>query len=84
MNAPQRVTVHWRDINTHNGGWEAIADARNASLADCQTTGYLIAETDDRVTIAANWGHDDSGNEEINLSTCIPRGCVVRIEKLES
>lgn len=82
MQSPPRVTVYWLDINTVSAGWEDVADAKASQPSNCETTGYLVQDDETKLVVCANWGHDDGVNEQTNLRTCIPRGCVVRVEHL--
>lgn len=77
-----RVTVHWKDICVGTDGWTDLAGV-TAATHDCQTTGYLLTETEDFLTLIANWGADPEGKVEVNGWTCIPKGCITRVESLE-
>jgi hypothetical protein len=76
----KRVVIHWLDIHT-SIGWEDAKDSKLAP-AECQSIGFVIADTPGFVTLASTVGCSGPEDVEVNNRICIPRGCIVRIERL--
>lgn len=74
----KRVTVYWIDSITHMG-WEPVEKYKDTKPESCETTGYLIADREDFITLALSLSDVD-----VNGTVVIPRQCVSRMEELES
>ncbi len=67
------VTVYWVDTAMLTG-WHAISDEDR--ILECATTGFLIDKDNERVRVA----HAVTEQGIFAEVTCIPMGCVLRIE----
>jgi len=78
----QRVTVKWIDAECQEDRWNDIDEAREACLENlepCFTSGYLLHEHPQHVTVTLTIGGDSCGPH-----LTIPRGCIVEIVKHET
>lgn len=77
------VEIEWVDSN-HNTGWtnvEAAAEFANTKLSlTCKTTGYLLSETKDRISIvqSLSWRQDDEPPESVDAIMTIPKRAVIK------
>ena len=75
----KRVTVYWKDSATSSMWRDEVWYKKYSTPMTCETTGYLLVDKDDYVTIALTHA---PGNRDITGSMAIPRGCITRIERL--
>jgi hypothetical protein len=60
------VEVIWNDATTHSGS-TPFKDAVDLGLPERHTTGYLVAESADRVTVAQSFDPDDGTVDEVTV-----------------
>jgi hypothetical protein len=73
-----RVTIKWIDAECQEDRWSDIDEAREACLSDlvpCYTSGYLLHEHAQHITVTLTIGGDACGPH-----ITIPRSCIVEIE----
>ena len=80
------VQVIWWDTNeSSDSGWVSKAEAVKTKPCKIKSIGYLINQTDDFITFAADIdGHDNSEDKDDLLGRVetFPKGCVVDISYL--
>lgn len=77
----QRVTIKWIDAECQEDRWNDIDESREAcldNLQPCYTSGYLLHEHPQHITVTLTVGGDSCGPH-----ITIPRGCIVEIKKHE-
>lgn len=77
MKRYRRVEVRWLDAVEASGDWTEHGKARNRPMPS-RTCGYLIAESDQAVTVAAL-----VNRHHYALAVTIPRAMVTSIRYLE-
>ena len=63
---PPRVEVVWGDATTHSGQ-TSLADAAQLGLTERHTTGYLVAETPEKIVVAQSFDPDDATVDEVTV-----------------
>ncbi len=74
----QRVTVRWSDCVTLDS-WIRIEDAKLLTPLECVTTGYLLQELEDYITVAQTLGNDS----KCFATAVIPRPMILEILRCE-
>lgn len=72
---PELVVVDWLDAVTSNS-WETMAEHPKKPLP-VKTAGYLVHESAATLVIAST-----IGDEDVNATTTIPRGMVVKVRRV--
>lgn len=72
----KRVKVRWVDPTSFNG-WLSLADVEDFKFSVKLTEGFLLEDTEERVTIA----HTTSDNDALGV-LYLPRGCVLTIDEV--
>ena len=82
-NEPPMVNVVWLDTNECSlSSWQSKEELLNSTFCTIDSLGYLIADNDDCVIIAAD---KDKDNEDdlFGRAQVIPRGVIVKVEYLQ-
>jgi hypothetical protein len=81
----KRVAVSWVD-SVRTTGWrtadEARADLEQDDFLDCETVGFLVGETAERVILALNHQHVTGGEEMVGETIIIPRQAIRSVREL--
>ena len=72
------VFVEWMDAESIDA-WTSLSEVDH-TLAAVHTIGYLIAETEDSITVASNL---DTKNESASCIMKIPMGMIIDIRELQ-
>ena len=75
------VEVTWRDSVAAGGQWEDCGVAKEMTLSECRSVGFLICRDKEKVTLAQSLGRN--GQAVINVVS-IPKGCVLEIKELST
>ncbi len=73
-----RVTVRWSDCITLDS-WLRLEDAKLLTPLECVTTGYLLQELEDYVTVVQTLGND----KKCFATAVIPRPMILEILRCE-
>lgn len=76
---PKPVYVKWIDSNIGIGGWSNKEEyAKHAEVCDlnCETLGWIIQESKDRITVASSL---TNGTNEINGRMIIPKCAILEL-----
>jgi hypothetical protein len=80
------VEVLWWDTNeTSNSGWMSLAETKKNRPCKVKSIGYLVNETDELITIAADTdGHTikEDAEDLLGRVQCFPKGCIIDIKYL--
>ena len=77
----KRVTIKWIDAECQENRWNDIEESQEecrANLEPCFTSGYLLHEHPQHVTVTLTIGGESCGPH-----ITIPRGCILEIEQHE-
>lgn len=79
------VRVTWNDAQEGEQGWLDIQDCVNTPMAVCYTVGWLIENTDEKITIMTSAAKCQTGKEITQGGGCtsIPADWCTLIEYLE-
>lgn len=74
--------ITWIDSATGSSTWELISDLEKIDLDPIEifTFGIIIKETDTFVTVAQNYG---TNPPQFSNTMSIPKGCIIKREKIE-
>ena len=73
------VKIEWEDAASESA-W--ITEKHLPDLAKFITIGWLVQETDRRMTIAASYGVTKDGEMQVGECISIPRACVLSVQEL--
>ena len=73
------VEVEWTDSCGQNG-WHNVKTHQDNRPAKCKTAGYLVSQSKEHVTICMS---EDTNNNNLNDSICIPRHAVTKIRTVK-
>jgi hypothetical protein len=81
------VEVIWWDTNeTSNSGWCSEEEAKQARPCRVASVGWLINESHDFITIAADIDaniREDEKDDLLGRVQCFPMGCVIKVNVFE-
>ena len=81
----EKVIVVWQDINSCNSAWNTEQDLKDLKPAMCTTIGYLYEDNDNYIKTFATYSIDPTTEElDVGDGIVIPRGVIIKMEKLES
>ena len=81
----EKVIVVWQDINSCNSAWNTEQDLKDLVPAMCTTIGYLYEDNDNYIKTFATYSIDPTTEElDVGDAIVIPRGVIIKMEKLES
>ena len=76
----------WFDTNeTSDSGWMSLKEAKKNRPCKVRSIGYLVNETDDLITIAADtdgYTATEDKDDLLGRVQCFPRGCIIDIKYL--
>ena len=78
---PQKVYVEWVDIIATDGGWHSVDELDQWLATESDTVyqvGFLYKETKDYIVVIDSYFSADLKGYAVK----IPRGCIIKIEKL--
>ena len=80
----QKAEVIWWDTQEpSDSGWMTEAEVRATVPCKVKSLGYIINETDDFITIAADMdGNEKDKDDLLGRVQCFPRGCLIDIKYL--
>ena len=76
------VLVDWYDA-MRGGGWEPLTGLTEKQL-ECQAVGWLVRASDRAVTIVSTINEMEGETDSCNGYLVIPRGCVIKIQELDT
>jgi hypothetical protein len=71
------VLIEWEDAQSTHTGWKPVAEAVDAGVALVKSVGWIIADSEKSITVAA---HMHGGDCDGDLT--IPKGCIKRVVDL--
>ncbi|KKN01443.1 hypothetical protein LCGC14_1127690 [marine sediment metagenome] len=72
------IKITWRDCTSQHG-WYSQQEAIEIHLESIQTIGWLVEENEDVVIIGVSLAEDG----KIGNITIIPRGCILKMVKVQ-
>jgi hypothetical protein len=81
------VLIHWVDSSSTGKAWRSIEDfgPEASSPLQCQSVGWIMAESKKAFTLAMNIGYEEGKNpHSAGGDITIPRSAVLSIRKLTS
>ena len=74
------VAVEWNDACISSfGSTYDLDQVKGHTLVECRSTGQLVNETDDRVTLAYEVQESEPGKTNYRFVYSIPKSCITRI-----
>ena len=81
----EKVIVVWQDINSCDSAWNSEEDLKDLKPAICTTIGYLYEDNDNFIKTFATYSIDPLTNDmDVGDAIVIPKGVIIKMEKLES
>ena len=80
----EKVIVVWQDINSCNSAWNTEQDLKDLVPAMCTTIGYLYEDNANYIKMFATYSMNDDDTIDVGDAIVIPRGVIIKMEKLES
>jgi hypothetical protein len=81
----EKVIVVWQDINSCSDAWNTEDQLKDLKPAMCTTIGYLYEDNDNYIKTFATYSIDPLTEEiDVGDAVVIPRGVIIKLEKLES
>ena len=77
------VLVKWMDTTTYSERHLMGDTPRYARLTSCETTGFLVEKTKEKVVVAHQIFNVPENEPLASDFTAIPRGCIKSIKELE-
>ena len=71
------VLIRWSDSGTISDRWQDIEDLDFESCIECYTSGFLLDEKPDRLTIAGSIAlNEDHKTSEVHMAITIPKSVI--------
>jgi hypothetical protein len=81
----EKVIVVWQDINSCDSAWNSEEDLKDLKPAICTTIGYLYEDNDNFIKTFATYCIDPLTDDmDVGDAIVIPKGVIIKMEKLES
>ena len=81
----EKVIVVWQDINSCDSAWNSEEDLKDLKPAMCTTIGYLYEDNDNYIKTFATYSIDPLTDDmDVGDAIVIPKGVIIKMEKLES
>ena len=80
----EKVIVVWQDINSADDAWNTEDQLKNLKPAICNTIGYLYDDNANFIKMFATYSINDDDTLDVGDCIVIPKGCIIKLEKLES
>ena len=79
-----KVIVVWQDINSCDDAWNTEEQLKELKPAMCNTIGYLYEDNASYIKMFATYSMNDDDTIDVGDAIVIPRGVIIKMEKLES
>lgn len=79
-----KVIVVWQDINSCDDAWNTEDQLKDLKPAMCNTIGYLYEDNANYIKMFATYSMNDDDTIDVGDAIVIPRGVIIKMEKLES
>ena len=79
-----KVIVVWQDINSCDDAWNTEDQLKDLKPAMCNTIGYLYEDNASYIKMFATYSMNDDDTIDVGDAIVIPRGVIIKMEKLES
>ncbi len=79
-----KVIVVWQDINSCDDAWNTEEQLKDLKPAMCNTIGYLYEDNASYIKMFATYSMNDDDTIDVGDAIVIPRGVIIKMEKLES
>jgi hypothetical protein len=79
-----KVIVVWQDINSCDDAWNTEEQLKELKPAMCNTIGYLYEDNSNYIKMFATYSMNDDDTIDVGDAIVIPRGVIIKMEKLES
>ena len=79
-----KVIVVWQDINSCDDAWNTEDQLKELKPAMCNTIGYLYEDNANYIKMFATYSMNDDDTIDVGDAIVIPRGVIIKMEKLES
>ena len=79
-----KVIVVWQDINSCDDAWNTEEQLKELKPAMCNTIGYLYEDNANYIKMFATYSINDDDTIDVGDAIVIPRGVIIKMEKLES
>ena len=79
-----KVIVVWQDINSCDDAWNTEEQLKDLKPAMCNTIGYLYEDNANYIKMFATYSMNDDDTIDVGDAIVIPRGVIIKMEKLES
>ena len=79
-----KVIVVWQDINSCDDAWNTEEQLKELKPAMCNTIGYLYEDNANYIKMFATYSMNDDDTIDVGDAIVIPRGVIIKMEKLES
>ncbi len=74
----RHVSLYWLDAQSSTD-WKSIDDVAEQKLALCVSTGYIVYETDQAITLVSDFASTDREEiDSIGNTIVIPKSCIVK------
>ena len=77
--------VRWRD-SMRETGWRSVDDATKhiyqSDYLDCESVGFVVGETSDRLMLALNHQHIEGSEETVGETIVIPKAAIFERHEL--
>ena len=81
----EKVIVVWQDINSCDSAWNSEEDLKDLKPAMCTTIGYLYEDNDNYIKTFATYSINPTTEElDVGDAIVIPKGVIIKLQKLES
>jgi hypothetical protein len=78
----QKALVVWEDINSCDDAWNSESDLADLKPAMCSTLGYVYEENANYIKMFATFSINPDGTMDVGDAIVIPKGVVMKIDKL--
>ena len=80
-----KVIISWLDINSCDNAWNTEEDLKDLKPAICTTIGYLYEDNDNFIKTFATYSIDPLTDDmDVGDAIVIPKGVIIKLQKLES
>lgn len=79
-----KVIVVWQDINSCDDAWNTEEQLKDLKPAMCNTIGYLYEDNANYIKMFATYSMNDDDTIDVGDAIVIPKGVIIKMEKLES
>ena len=70
--------ITWIDSQVASSGWKFTSDLDDVKCLNIKSSGFIVFETDEQITLAPHFGEEEDGDHQISGAMIIPKVAITK------